>query len=82
MVPLGPGGDGDDRSGPPSDSGRGDVRAGDFPRAGSDRQRIEVYRYRQVPDLAIYETTERPFVVERLTRPLYERLVAESAGTD
>jgi len=55
--------------GPPSDSGRGDVRAGDRPRTGSDRQRIEVYRYPQVPDLAVYETTERSFVVERLTRP-------------
>jgi hypothetical protein len=68
--------------GPPSESGRGDVRAGDLPRAGSARQRIEVYRYPQVPDLAISGTTERSFIVERLTRPLYERLVMESAGTD
>lgn len=43
-----------------------------------DRQRIEVYRYREAPDLAVYENTERSFVVERITRPLYERLRRES----
>ena len=47
-----------------------------------DRQRSGVYRYRSVPDLAIYGTTERSFVAQRLTRPLSERLVADSAGTD
>jgi hypothetical protein len=39
-----------------------------------DRQRIEVYRYREVPPLSLYETEERTFRVERLTRPLYERM--------
>jgi len=43
-----------------------------------DRQRIEVYRYREAPDLAVYENRERSFVVERLTRPLYERLQVDS----
>lgn len=48
-----------------------------------DRQRIEVHRYRQAPDLAVYGNPERSFRVERLTRPLYERQVGSpSAGTD
>lgn len=42
-----------------------------------DRQRIEVYRYRQAPDLSVYENTERDFRVERVTRPLYEQVTAE-----
>ena len=41
-----------------------------------DRQRIEVYRYREPPPLSVYENGERTFRVERVTRPLYERLVA------
>lgn len=40
-----------------------------------DRQRIEVYRHREAPALSLYDTEERTFRVERLTRPLYERLV-------
>lgn len=49
-----------------------------------DRQRIEVYRYREAPELAVYENAERTFHVERLTRPLYERLTEApaAAGTD
>ena len=41
-----------------------------------DRQRIEVYRYREAPPLSVYESGERTFRVERAPRPLYERLVA------
>lgn len=44
-----------------------------------DRQRIEIYRYRKPPDLDVYDNTERQVFVERLTRPLYERL--EGTGT-
>lgn len=39
-----------------------------------DRQRIEVYRYREAPPPSVYENAERESRVERLTRPLYERL--------
>lgn len=42
-----------------------------------DSQQIEVHRHREAPSPSIYETEERTFRVERLTRPLYERL-AES----
>lgn len=42
-----------------------------------DRQRIEVYRYRDAPDLSVYENTERGFRVERVTRPVYKRATAE-----
>jgi hypothetical protein len=42
-----------------------------------DRQRIEVYRYREAaPSPSVYENAEREYRVERLTRPLYERLEA------
>jgi len=41
-----------------------------------DRQRIEVYRYREAPPLSVYESGERTFRVERAPRPLYEQLVA------
>lgn len=49
-----------------------------------DRQRIEVYRYREPPALEVYENPERSYVVERVTRPLYERgrRSGSSAGTD
>jgi len=43
-----------------------------------DRQRIEVYRYREPPSLAASENAERTFRVEHLTRPLYERLRVEA----
>ena len=39
-----------------------------------DRQRIEVHRHREAPSPSIYETSERTYRVERLTRPLFERL--------
>jgi hypothetical protein len=38
-----------------------------------DRQRIEVYRYREAPALSVYENTEREALVERVTEPLWER---------
>ena len=44
-----------------------------------DRQRLEVYRYREPPSPAVYENAERSFRVERLTRPLYERLAGSAA---
>lgn len=40
-----------------------------------DRQRIEVYRHQEAPSVARYQTEERTARVERLTRPLYERLI-------
>jgi hypothetical protein len=41
----------------------------------SDRQRVEVYRYRRrAPSIDRYETAERPYRVSRLTEPLYYRL--------
>jgi hypothetical protein len=40
-----------------------------------DRQRIEVHRHREAPDLAVYENAERSFGVERLVG-------SPSAGTD
>jgi hypothetical protein len=40
-----------------------------------DRQRIEVYRYRErAPPVDRYENGERSYRVQRLTRPLYDRL--------
>ena len=40
-----------------------------------DQQRIEVYRYRrQAPPVTRYENGERAYRVQRLTRPLYDRL--------
>lgn len=39
-----------------------------------DRQQIEVYRYREPPSPSAYDDGERTFRVERVTRPLYERL--------
>jgi hypothetical protein len=39
-----------------------------------DRQRIEVYRYREPPAPSVYKNGERTVRVERVTRPLYERL--------
>lgn len=47
-------------------------------RLEGDRQRIEVYRYREAPPLEVYENTERAFRLERLTRPLYDRLREEA----
>ena len=45
-------------------------------RLEGDRQRLEVYRHREAPPPSVYENGEREFRVERLTRPLYERLEA------
>ncbi|QLD84566.1 hypothetical protein HWV23_02190 [Natronomonas halophila] len=42
-----------------------------------DRQHIEVYRYREAPSAAQYQTEERTARIERLTRPLYDRLLDE-----
>jgi hypothetical protein len=42
-----------------------------------DRQHIEVYRHREAPSVARYQTEERTARVERLTRPLYDRLLDE-----
>ena len=40
-----------------------------------DRQRIEVYRYRErAPPVECYENDERTHRVQRLTRPLYDRI--------
>lgn len=39
-----------------------------------DRQRIEVHRHREAPSPSVYENEERTFGVERVTRPLYERV--------
>lgn len=40
-----------------------------------DRQRIEVYRYRdRAPPADRYESGERTYRVQRLTRPLVDRL--------
>ena len=40
-----------------------------------DRQRIEVYRYRErAPSVDRYENGERRYRVQRLTRPLYHRI--------
>ena len=47
-----------------------------------DRQRIEVYRYREPPPLSVYENGERTFRVERVTRPLYERHLERTADSD
>lgn len=39
-----------------------------------DRQRIEVYRYRErAPPADRYENGERAYRVQRLTRPVYDR---------
>lgn len=46
-----------------------------------DRQRVEVYRHDKGPLLSHYENRERAFRVERVTRPLYERLTAEAEST-
>lgn len=43
-------------------------------RLEGDRQRTEVYRHAEAPPLDLYATAERSFRVERVTRPLYERL--------
>ena len=44
-------------------------------------QRVEVYRYREGPPLSRYTNEERAFRVERLTRPLYERLTSGTEST-
>jgi hypothetical protein len=47
-----------------------------------DRQRIEVYRHRErAPPIGRYENGERDYRVQRLTRPLFERL-SNSDETD
>lgn len=46
-----------------------------------DRQRVEVYRHDEGPALSVYANGERAFRVERLTRPLYERLTARAEST-
>ena len=40
-----------------------------------DRQRIEVHRHREAPPPSVYDNEERSCRVERLTAPLYERVV-------
>jgi hypothetical protein len=47
----------------------------------SDRQRVEVYRHVEGPALSTYANGERAFRVERVTRPLYERLTDGAGST-
>ncbi|WP_255149848.1 hypothetical protein [Halorarius halobius] len=46
-----------------------------------DQRRVEVYRHVEGPPLSLYENAERRVRVERLTRPLFERLTADAESS-